>query len=68
MRYLKELATLVEAGRVRSHLTQTVTTAGIRAGYDRIESGRTVGKLAVDVAAARGAEPIEASEKAPAPS
>ncbi len=66
VRYLKELATLVDEGRVRSHLTQTVTTAGIRAGYDRIESGRTVGKLAVDVAAARGAEPIEASREAPA--
>lgn len=53
VRYLEELAALVHQGSVRSHLSETVTMADIRAGYDRIESSRTVGKVAVDVAAAR---------------
>ena len=61
VRYLKELAALVDEGLVRSHLSGTVTMGDMRAGYDRIESGRTVGKLSVDVAAARGVESTEAS-------
>ncbi len=64
VRYLEELAALVDEGLVRSHLSETITMADVRAGYDRIESGRTVGKLAVDVAAARGAESIAASNEA----
>ncbi len=68
VRYLKEIATLVDEGRVRSHLSETVTMAGVRTGYDRIESGRTVGKLAVDVAVARRVEPIEASGETVVPS
>ena len=68
VRHLEELAALVAEGNVRSHLSETVTMADVRAGYDRIESGRTVGKLAVDVAATRGVESIEASTEAGAPS
>lgn len=51
VRYLEELAVLVDRGLVRSHLSETVTLDGVRAGYDRIESGRSVGKVSVDVAA-----------------
>lgn len=68
VRYLKELATLVGEGGVRSHLTETISRADVRAGYDRIESGRTIGKLAVDVAAARRVDPIEASGQTRVPS
>lgn len=67
-RYLEELAVLVEEGLVRSHLSETVTLDDVRAGYDRIESGRTVGKLAVDVAAAHGGESIQASNAVGVPS
>ena len=49
-RHLEELAALVTAGSIRSHLSETIPLDGVRAGYDRIESGRTVGKIAVDVA------------------
>jgi len=68
VRYLEDLAALVDEGMVRSHLSETVTMGDVRAGYDRIESGRTVGKLAVDVAAEHGAESIEASNEVGAPS
>lgn len=68
VRYLEELAALVDEGLVRSHLSETVTMGDVRAGYDRIESGRTVGKFAVDVAAAHGGESIEASDWVGAPS
>ncbi len=60
VRYLEELAALVDEGLVRSHLSETITMGGIRAGYDRIESGRTVGKLSVDVAAAGRVESTDA--------
>ena len=49
-RHLEELATLVVAGSIRSHLSETISLDDVRAGYDRIESGRTVGKIAVDAA------------------
>lgn len=68
VRYLKEIATLVDEGRVRSHLTETVTMEGVRTGYDRIKSGRTVGKLSVDIDAARRFEPTEASDQTVVPS
>ena len=68
VRYLEELAALVRQGNVRSHLSETVTLADVRAGYDAIASSRTVGKLAVDVAAACGVESIEASTETGAPS
>jgi NADPH:quinone reductase-like Zn-dependent oxidoreductase len=67
-RYLEELAALVDEGLVRSHLSETLTMGDVRAGYDRIESGHTVGKLAVDVATASRAESSEASNVAGAPS
>lgn len=50
VRYLEELATLVDNGLIRSHLSETVGVGGVRSGYDRIESGRTVGKISVDIA------------------
>lgn len=63
-RYLEELAALVDEGLVRSHLSETLVLADVRTGYDRIASGRTIGKLAVDVAAAeRGGEPIPATNE-----
>ena len=72
-RYLAELAVLVDQGLVRSHLSDTLRLGDVRAGYDRIESGRTVGKLAVKIAAAHrtkstnavstGREPTEANNK-----
>lgn len=64
VRHLKKLAALVDDGAVRSHLSETITTDNVRAGYDRIESGRTVGKLAVDVTAATGAESVDPSSEA----
>lgn len=63
VRYLEELAALVDDGLVRSRLSETVIMGDVRAGYDRIESGRTVGKLAVDVAAATGVESTGASNE-----
>ena len=62
-RYLEELAALVDEGLVRSHLSETIPIGDVRAGYDRIETGRAVGKLAVDVAAARGVESTKASNE-----
>lgn len=56
-RYLKELAALVDEGLVRSHLSETIAMGDVRTGYDRIESGRAVGKIAVDVAGSRGIDP-----------
>ncbi len=53
VRYLEEIASLVDQGLVRSHLSETLTFADVRAGYDQIESGRAVGKLSIDVALAR---------------
>jgi len=53
-RYLKEIAALVDEGKVGSHLSETVTLGDVRVGYDRIKSGRAVGKVSVDVTAARG--------------
>jgi NADPH:quinone reductase-like Zn-dependent oxidoreductase len=52
-RYLEGLAALVDDGLVRSHLSDTFTMADVRAAYDRVETGRTVGKLVVDVEASR---------------
>ena len=52
-KYLAGVAALVDSGSVRSHVSDTVTLADVRAGYDRIESGRTVGKTVVDVGASR---------------
>ena len=49
-RFLEGLARLVEDGSVRTHLSATVGLADIRAGYDQIACGRTVGKIAVEVA------------------
>jgi NADPH:quinone reductase-like Zn-dependent oxidoreductase len=63
-RYLEELAALVGEGGVRSHLSDTISLADVRRGYDRIESGRTVGKIAVDVAAAPTAESIGTGSQA----
>ena len=63
VRYLEELAALVDQGLVRSHLSETVAMGDVRAGYDRIESGRTVGKIAVDVAAAHGRETTNAGNE-----
>ena len=68
VRYLEELAALVDEGSVRSHLSETIAMGDLRAGYDRIESGRTVGKLAVDVAAVRSGESIESSNQVGGPS
>ncbi len=48
-RYLKDLAALVAEGAVRTHLSETIDLAEVRTGYDRIEAGRTVGKLAINV-------------------
>lgn len=62
VRYLKELAALVDEGLVRSHLSETVTLGDVRVGYDRIKSGHTVGKVSVDVAAARGVPSSEAND------
>jgi len=62
-RYLVELAALVDEGVVRSHLSEIVTMRNVRAGYDRIESGRTVGKLSIDVASTRDPELTEASKE-----
>ncbi len=52
VRYLEGIAALVDQGLVRSHLSDTLMMGDVRAGYDRIETGRTVGKLAVKIAAA----------------
>ncbi|MGB3827924.1 MAG: NAD(P)-dependent alcohol dehydrogenase [Ornithinimicrobium sp.] len=68
VRYLEELTALVEEGLVRSHLSETVTLGQMRAGYERIQSGHTVGKLAVDVTAARDVESMEANTEAGSPS
>jgi NADPH:quinone reductase-like Zn-dependent oxidoreductase len=59
-RYLRELAELVDRGLVHSHLSETVTMGDLRDGYHRIESGRTVGKIAVDIAGTR--HPASAGE------
>jgi NADPH:quinone reductase-like Zn-dependent oxidoreductase len=63
VRYLEELAALVAAGLVRSHLSETITMGEVRSGYDRIESGRTVGKIAVEIAAAHRFESTGASRE-----
>ncbi len=63
-RYLKELAALVNEGKVGSHLSETVDLDHVRAGYDRIKSGRTVGKVSVDVAAALGVPSSKANDEA----
>jgi len=52
-RYLEGIAALVDQGLVRTHLSGTLTPQNVRLGYDQIESGRTVGKLAIDITAAR---------------
>jgi len=62
-RYLADLAVLVDEGHVRSHLSDTVTMRDVRAGYDRIESGRTVGKLSIDVASTRDPELTDATKE-----
>lgn len=49
-RYLEELAVLVDDGLLCSHVSRTIAMADVPVAYARIESGRTVGKLAVDVA------------------
>ncbi|MGH1493432.1 MAG: NAD(P)-dependent alcohol dehydrogenase [Acidimicrobiales bacterium] len=59
--YLEKLAALVENGLVRSHLSAAVTMDEVRAGYEKIESGRTVGKLSVAIVAERGVESTESS-------
>jgi len=61
VRYLEEIASLVDEGLVRSHLSDTLSIGDLRSGYDRIESGHTVGKLAVDVASAPGVASNEPS-------
>ncbi len=48
-RYLEGVASLVDQGLVRTHISDTLAMDDVRAGYDRIESGRTVGKLAVNI-------------------
>lgn len=63
VRYLEELAALVREGKVRSHLSKTITLGDVRVGYDRIESGRTIGKISVDLTAARDVPSIEANNE-----
>ncbi|EIQ01141.1 zinc-binding alcohol dehydrogenase family protein [Opitutaceae bacterium TAV1] len=49
-RILNEIATLVEAGTLRTTLTETlgpIHAANLRAAHARLESGRTIGKLAL---------------------
>lgn len=67
-RYLEELAALVDRGSVRSHLSRTIAMSEVLTGYHRIESGRTVGKIAVDIAAARDVRTTETRNEAGAPS
>lgn len=55
-RYLADLAGLVEQGHVRARLSESFTMSDIRSGYDRIESGRAVGKLSVDLVSVDSAE------------
>ncbi|MFW2382565.1 MAG: NAD(P)-dependent alcohol dehydrogenase [Acidimicrobiales bacterium] len=54
--HLEGIASLVDQGLVRTHLSDTLSMDNMRAGYARIESGRTVGKLAVNIAAAHGVD------------
>ncbi|MGB5759696.1 MAG: NAD(P)-dependent alcohol dehydrogenase [Acidimicrobiales bacterium] len=61
VRYLEEIAALAEKGLVRSHLSNTLSIRDLRTGYDRIESGHTVGKVAVNVASATGVASNEPS-------
>ncbi len=58
-RYLAGLAGLVDEGHVRPHLSETFAVGDVRAGYERIESGRAVGKLSVDLTSATNAELTE---------
>jgi len=51
VRHLQELAALAETGSIRSHVSDVVALGDVRVGYDRIESGRSVGKLLVDTEA-----------------
>jgi zinc-binding alcohol dehydrogenase family protein len=47
---LDEVADLVEAGKLRSTLTETlspITAANLRTAHARLESGRTIGKLSL---------------------
>ncbi len=60
--YLQELAELVDEGLVRSHLSETIAAGDVREGYARIESGRTVGKLAIDVSGTREASIVVGSD------
>jgi len=60
VRHLEELAVLVDAGSIRSHVSEVIAIDDVREGYDRVESGRSVGKLVIDIAATRGVGPIDA--------
>jgi NADPH:quinone reductase len=45
---LNEVAKLVDAGRIRTTLTETIPTINaqnLRRVHERIESGRTIGKI-----------------------
>jgi NADPH:quinone reductase-like Zn-dependent oxidoreductase len=64
VRHLKELAALVNAGLVRTHVSEIIAIDDVRVGYDRIESGRSVGKLVVDTAAVPGVELIDTRDEA----
>lgn len=48
-RYLSELAALVNTELVRPHVSEVLSMRDVRDGLDRIESGRTVGKIAVEI-------------------
>lgn len=61
-RYLQELAALVDEGSIRSHLSEAIAVGDVREGYDRIESGRTVGKLAIDVSEISRASIVSSSD------
>jgi len=53
---LRELTQLVEAGKVRSTLQQTLpglTRENIRAAHELVEKGQVVGKIVLDLASAR---------------
>ena len=66
VRHLEELAALVDAGAVRSHVSEVIAIGDVREGYDRVKSGRTVGKLVIDVRATGDDGPIHARNEAEA--
>jgi len=50
MNFLNRVASLIDAGKLRTTLTETLTpinASNLRAAYARVESGRMIGKLAL---------------------